>query len=263
VLVIVPKATTGANMTESATPSDANKSPPLTRADPGWWAIGLIVLFAGGILAAIALDAQALVRLADPAYARGLITWLVILTTIGIAFILIYQAFNGTTQSDDGFRRGREIFAGLLGMAGTIIGFYFGSADKSDATLKVSEPIQEEMVVRAYVSGGTPPYRYTIESLDRSVFKLTDKQATAETGWIKIDLLAPPTGISAYTLQVSDAKNLKGSVKGEVRPLSKKEEKEKTAPKSDAPSAEPKQPSTTSPVSPSVSGAAPSSDTKK
>ncbi|MFT4103808.1 MAG: hypothetical protein QM674_22830 [Burkholderiaceae bacterium] len=248
-------------MAESGDPNAAQKLLP--RADPGGWAIGLIVLFAGGILAAIALDAQALVRLADPAYARGLITWLVILTTIGIAFILIYQAFNGATQSDDGFRRGREIFAGLLGMAGTIIGFYFGSAEKSDATLKVSEPIQEEMVIRAYVSGGTPPYRYTVEPLDRSVFKLTDKPATAETGWVKIDLLASPTGISAYTLQVSDAKNLKGSVKGEVRPLSKKDEKVNPTVRSEAPSAEAKQQATTSAVSPPISGAASDVDTKK
>lgn len=244
--------------------ADSNKQqdpPRRIHADPGWWAIGLIVLFAGGILAAIAFDAQALMRLADPAYARGLITWLVILTTIGIAFILIYQAFNGSTQSDDGFRRGREVFAGLLGMAGTIIGFYFGSAEKTETTLKVSEPIQEEKVIRAYVSGGTPPYRYTIEPLDRTVFKLTDKPATADTGWIKIELVASPTGISSYTLQVLDAKNLKGSVKGEVRPLDKKDEK--ATPRTDGPSSELGQQTSASAVPQSASAAASPIGSKK
>lgn len=200
------------------------KSDPPTRSDPGWWAIALIVLFAGGILVAIAMDAQALTRLADPAYARGLITWLVILTTIGIAFVLIYQAFNGSQQSDDGFRRAREVFAGLLGLAGTIIGFYFGSAEKGEAMLRVSDPAQEGQTIRAYVSGGTPPYRYTIESLDRALIKANDKPGTSDNGWIKYELSVVPTGSTTLTITVTDAKNLKGSAKLEVKAATKPED---------------------------------------
>ncbi len=130
-------------------------------------------------------------------------------------------------------------------------------------TLKVSEPTQEEMVIRAYVAEGTPPYRYTVEPLDRTVFKLTDKAATAETGWIKIDLVAPPTGISSYTLQVSDAKNLKGSAKGEVRPLTKKDEKEKAISKTESPGTEVKPQQSSPNQPPNTAGAAPGTELKK
>lgn len=242
-------------------PVSEQQPSPLTKADPGWWAIGLIVLFAGGILVAIGMDAQALNKLADPAYARGLITWLVILTTIGIAFILIYQAFNGSAQSDDGFRRGREIFAGLLGMAGTIIGFYFGSADKTDALLKVSTPDQEGLVLRAYVSGGTPPYRYSIDPPDGTLFKSPDKPATTDSGWIKVDLAASPSGHTAVTLTVTDAKNMKGSSKGEIKPIPKGEEKEKTTKVDGA--IEQQKSSTTTQTTQSNAAAGSASDVKK
>ena len=197
---------------------------PPTNTDPGWWAIALITLFAGGILVAIAIDAEALIRLSDPAYARGLITWLIILTTIGIAFILIYQAFNGNSQSDDGFRRGREIFAGLLGMAGTIIGFYFGSAEKGQEILKISVPAQEEKVVRAYITGGTPPYRYIVDSLDKNLIRSSDKPAISEDGWIKYILAKTPTNSTTLTISVIDAKSLKESVKLDIKSISKTEE---------------------------------------
>lgn len=201
-----------------APPVDGNgkAAAPMLRSDPGWWAIALIVLFAGAILAAIALDAPALSRLSDPAYARGLITWLIVLTAIGLAFILVYQAFNSSHQGDEGFRRGREVFAGLMGIVGTIVGFYFGSADKGQALLTLAEPILEGSTVTTFVAGGTPPYRYTLES-DKAPVKDPDKVRTAETGWVRFDLSGPPTANGSITIVLSDARDLKARKKFEVK----------------------------------------------
>ena len=195
------------------------QSDPPRASDPGWWAIALIILFAGGILIAIASDARALTRLSDPAYARGLITWLIILTTIGIAFILIYQAFNNTGQSEEGFRRGREVFAGLMGIVGTIVGFYFGSTEKGQKTLEVAEFVREGQSVTTYVSGGTMPYRYSLKASDDALLKATDKVNISDTGWIRENLLAVPATGASISIEVIDAKDVKGSRKTEFKSL--------------------------------------------
>ena len=188
------------------------------RSDPGWWAIALIVLFAGAILIAIGVDAPALSRLSDPAYARGLITWLIVLTAIGLAFILVYQAFNNSGQSEEGFRRGREVFAGLMGIVGTIVGFYFGSAEKGLATLSVADPIQDGTSITTFVSGGTAPYRFTLESADKTLVKDPGKVRTAETGWIRFDLATQPSGVTSVTITLTDSKELKATKKFDVKP---------------------------------------------
>jgi hypothetical protein len=189
------------------------------RSDPGWWAIALIVLFAGAILIAIGVDAPALSRLSDPAYARGLITWLIVLTAIGLAFILVYQAFNNSGQSEEGFRRGREVFAGLMGIVGTIVGFYFGSADKTLGTLSLADPIQDGIAITTFVSGGTPPYRYTVtvDSSEKTLAKDPEKVRTADTGWIKFDLSNPPAGAANLTISLTDAKEQRVSKKFTVK----------------------------------------------
>ena len=189
-----------------------------SRSDPGWWAIALIVLFAGAILIAIGVDAPALSRLSDPAYARGLITWLIILTAIGLAFILVYQAFNNSAQSEEGFRRGREVYAGLMGIVGTIVGFYFGSADKGVATMNIADPIQDGTSITTFVSGGTPPYRFTLESADKTLVKEPGKVRTADTGWVRFDLGIAPTGVTSVTITLTDSKEQKATKKFDVKP---------------------------------------------
>ena len=62
-------------------------------------------------------------------YARGLITYLFAVVTIGTAVVLVVSAL--TTSADDQhekrFQRGKEILSLLLGVFGTIVGFYFGA----------------------------------------------------------------------------------------------------------------------------------------
>jgi hypothetical protein len=68
------------------------------------------------------------------AAARGLITFLVVLITIAIALILTLLAFFSNSRDlKERFALGKEILTLLIGVLGTIIGFYFGSAERESA----------------------------------------------------------------------------------------------------------------------------------
>ena len=99
----------------------------------------------------IARDIPLIGRLSDPSFARGLITFLISVATIGLAFVLVYQA---SSSSDDSFRRAREVFAGLMGILGTIVGFYFGSADKTSAKLDIAAVKFTDKQIASYPKSG-------------------------------------------------------------------------------------------------------------
>ena len=93
--------------------------------------IVLSVLFL--ILCAIfGWDKGVLQNMSRTDYARGLITYLFAVVTIGTAVVLVVSAL--TTSADDRhekqFRRGKEILSLLLGVFGTIVGFLLRGGDK-------------------------------------------------------------------------------------------------------------------------------------
>ena len=67
--------------------------------------LGLLILFAGAIPIFMAKGAPVIDNLSDPGFARGLITFIITLATIGLAFMLAYQAFFASDSSDDRFQR--------------------------------------------------------------------------------------------------------------------------------------------------------------
>jgi hypothetical protein len=169
--------------------------------DPSTWTVLLLIAFGFALLFAILTNKPAIDRLADPAYARGVITWMISLATIGIAFVLIYQAFFSVESSDDRFRRAREIFTGLMGVLGTIVGFYFGSTEPAAGRLRLAVGQVLDRRVLTFVSGGEAPYRYT----------LTYKNAVpaakvSQDGWIIDTLPAAPEAGSKITITVTDSK---------------------------------------------------------
>jgi hypothetical protein len=76
------------------------------------------------------LDKTLLQLLADPETARGLITFLVAVSTVGIALVLIVYLASSTAEVEvvkERFGFSKEVLTSLIGILGTIIGFYFGA----------------------------------------------------------------------------------------------------------------------------------------
>jgi hypothetical protein len=138
--------------------------------------------------------------------------------TIGLAFVLVYQSFLSQASADS-FRRAREVFAGLMGVLGTIVGFYFGTVEKPATSLEIAAIKAADKQLLTHVSGGTRPYQYSITSTDKE-FKEIKK--VSEDGWIVELLEQPPKPGSIITVEVTDNKEQKASRKidfpGELKP---------------------------------------------
>ena len=76
-----------------------------------------------------------LAELAKPEQARGLVTFLFAVATVGIALVIVLAVLLSTGTKEDlaeRFRMGKDILAVLIGVFGTIVGFYFGSEIATD-----------------------------------------------------------------------------------------------------------------------------------
>jgi hypothetical protein len=144
--------------------------------------------------AVLGIDKGVLSNMSKSEFARGLITYLFAVVTIGTAVVLVLSALLGTEGEihERRFQRGKEILALLLGVFGTIVGFYFGSAVSPKAetmALQLSTPDVDPRVaeagsrvtVRAVASGGALPYRFGVGFGDDTV---DVKEPVGESGWI-------------------------------------------------------------------------------
>lgn len=133
-------------------------------------------------------------------FARGLITYLFAIVTIGTAVVLVVSALTGTDSEvhKERFQRGKEILALLLGVFGTIVGFYFGSeiGQKGSFALTVapirlsdrSVPSAGSINLETYVSGGQPPYTFGIGT-DKDDIDVAEPVEV--NGWIDRTITAP------------------------------------------------------------------------
>jgi hypothetical protein len=147
-------------------------------------------------------------RLTDPPFARGLITFIISVATIGLAFVLVCESFAAGSDDkfDERFRRAREILALLMGILGTIVGFYFGSAQQSNVgPLGIAQIKAADRQLITYVSGGSPPYRYSISSTDPAFKTIKDK--TSQDGWIVETFEQPLKLGSTVTVDATDSKD--------------------------------------------------------
>ena len=131
--------------------------------------ISVFVLFLFSMLSG---ERDLLSRMSDSTFARGLITYLFAVVTIGTAIVLIVFSLTHSNSDHDykKFEHGKEILSLLLGIFGTIVGFYFGSelsnpAARNAARLQISTPLLndreigpgETLELSATVSGGAAP----------------------------------------------------------------------------------------------------------
>lgn len=166
----------------------------------------LILLVLVAIVVAVLFNLPVIQNLGATGFARGLITFIITVATIGLAFVLVFQSFS--ESSEDSFRRSREVFAGLMGVLGTIVGFYFGSAEKPSALLEIATLKAAEKQLVTYVSGGVRPYQYSITSTDKD-FKVID--GSSEDEWIVVFPEQVPKAGSKVTVTVTDSKQQKES----------------------------------------------------
>jgi len=172
------------------------------------------------LLLAIALfDKQLLGMLGDVAIARGLITFLFAVGTIGIAVLMVSALFLADkSELKERFEPGKEVLTALIAILGTVVGFYFGSANLTPSAglqpIAVSKPIvlstQAGFDLAAFITGGKPPYSYSIKfkSAEKDVGDiLEDISEEANNGLISEAIILPTgaTGIPlALDIEISD-----------------------------------------------------------
>jgi hypothetical protein len=144
-----------------------------------------------------------LTKMGQVEFARGLITYLFAIVTIGTAVVLVVSALTSdeTPANERRFERGKEILSLLLGVFGTIVGFYFGSevASKGQTaeTIVNIAPLRlsaasvaagAEFTLTTYVTGGKAPYKYGI-GFDKE--DISADTPVDPNGWIIKTMNAP------------------------------------------------------------------------
>ena len=171
------------------------------RSSPAVVVIAMVILFSILVLILFAMlgwDRGVLRGMSEIGFARGLITYLFSVATIGTAVVLIVYALTNSAPDDKYFQHGKEILSLLLGVFGTIVGFYFGreGAPPIESPLAVA-PLKtnttavvpgQMLHVFTVTNGGKAPVRYGI-SFDKGTPEFTDTPAPG--GWIDKDVTVP------------------------------------------------------------------------
>ena len=239
----VPKAADASAAAQKA--ADANAAVPgatdpsvtVPKAKTDWSQLLSTVLFGVIALAMLGIIGWGLSgkqgfldSLKDIPVTRGLITFLIAITTMGIAIMLAISTIFGTGGPDEDkrFDRGKQVLSVLIGLLGTIVGFYFGSSQATNsgqtqnaitqpqalaitpATLSNSQPKKgEKFTISFSVSGGKAPYSYSI-TFDPSIIPEI-KETKSPDGVVKQEVAVPAT-LDAdkdvkYQISVKDSDN--------------------------------------------------------
>ena len=185
--------------------------------------------------AILGIDRGVLGDMSKTEFARGLITYLFAVVTIGTAVVLVVSALTSGSdeQHKEQFQRGKEILSLLLGVFGTIVGFYFGSAVKGQAEEQVLKlaalhlsanevTSKSQFTVMTLASGGQRPIKYSVV-LGNEIPDFRDEVST--NGWIAKEIVAPETkSVQEITVRVvvkdADGHMVEGSGKLTLKPSS-------------------------------------------
>ena len=189
--------------------------------------------------------------LSQTASARGMITFVVSVITVGIGlFLVLGSAFiSGSKDLDKRFAFGKDVFTILVGVLGTVMGFYYGQAAAGGAnnntntntnnqqqaaqTLQISVPqanpaapkVNTDFTVTATVSGGEGPFIYTVTFDNPSAITNPAVDVTSDSANISRKFTLANTPALAgqqigYTIKATDKNKKTGSVKGTFTPTS-------------------------------------------
>lgn len=181
------------------------------------WVVAILAFAAVGaiIYALYQKGSGFLASLQNLEAARGLITFLVVFTTVIISITLVaYVATSSGSDVKDRFGFGKEILTALIGILGTILGFYFGQSNPTSTPLQVTPAyisnltpkIGDSVVLYSVVSGGKSPYKYSI-TFNPSNFIDAVAEKPSQTGVIqeevKISDKVPKDKNTEFTFQIA------------------------------------------------------------
>ena len=183
-------------------------------------AIGLLLLVA--IIWGLSGASGFLASLGDRTVARGLITFLITFTTIGIAIMLAISTLfaSNATDGDKRFDQGKQVLTALIGILGTIVGFYFGASSDikaepqilkiASAAVSNTQPKKgEKFTITASVSGGKAPYVYVITFDPPLIPEVKDIKSA--DGSLKQEIAVPDTLTAdteiKFVIAVTDSEN--------------------------------------------------------
>jgi hypothetical protein len=188
-----------------------------------------------GLLAAGILTQRLVAPLQTINGARGLITFLIAIGTIAIAIILtLASVVMDADDTDERLSRGKEILTVLVGVLGTIVGFYFASNTGGTGKLTVAvleKPpnvaVGAEFRVEAITMGGEEPY----ESPPIFTFGKEGKEgamiegSVSAQGRITVRIKVPDgvqTGVTPFVIGCRDRVGNTGSSKDYIEVVPKK-----------------------------------------
>ena len=139
-------------------------------------------------------------------------------------------------RSDPFARQGRDVLTILIGVVGTIVGFYFGAAtveelhplEIADVKVIAGDPVNADdpqarrnHEIRAKLIGGQPPYRYSI-AFDQDKIRKIENDANEE-GLITEQVIIPK-GVAnkekettvKFTVTVTDKEKKEAKMDGEL-----------------------------------------------
>lgn len=188
--------------------------------------VGILVILGGSFFG----DALFLKRLANMEYARGLITFVFTLGTITIAIMLTLAVLlRQDPEIEKRFRQGREVLTILIGVVGTIVGFYYGATTVEKLSpleiayvkvIEVDSQARRNPEIRAKLIGGQPPYHYSI-AFDQDEISKIENDANEEgliTEQVIIKEVATKEGKTTvkFTLTVTDKEKKEAKMDGEL-----------------------------------------------
>jgi alpha-acetolactate decarboxylase len=165
-------------------------------------------------------DHTLLIELSRAETARGLITFLVAVSAMGIALVVIvYITVTPDPNLKDRFEYAKEVFISLVGILGTIIGFYFGTYQTQAPGASAGKPLTlaelnitppkpakgDTVTLHATLSGGQSPYTYTIKFTPDTMKEISDKSSDGKINQeVQFDAYDPTKPLDII-FQASDA----------------------------------------------------------